>query len=237
MKPLAATLKLDVQIQARSKLYTIGIAVAVVMGLVGRFLFDPDHAGRVLAAFYLLGIGSTTYIFGASVVLMEKSQGTLHALRTSPLTATTYIASKTITLTAFAAVESAIVYVIAFYGAPINPLPLALGVVVLGVLLVFVGMGQVAPHDSVFAFLIPGALIVGSVLQWPFLYVLGIGPPVLWHLIPTQGPVLLMLGASEPLPPWQWVYAAGMSALALAAAHIWAQRRFARFIRLRESGT
>ena len=34
MSPLLATLRLDVQLQARSKLYTIGIVVAILLGLV-----------------------------------------------------------------------------------------------------------------------------------------------------------------------------------------------------------
>lgn len=236
MSGLLATLKLDVQVQARSKLYTIGILVAVLLGLVGRFVFSDAYAGRLLAAFYLLGIGGTTYIFGASLVLSEKTQGTIHALRTSPLSASTYMTSKAITLTAFAMLESAIVYVIAFAGASLSPLPMAVGVMLLGMLLVFVGLGQVAPHDSVFTFLMPGALIVGSISQWPVFYLLGIGPPLLWHLVPTQGPLVLMLGASEPLAGWQWGYGVGMSLIAVAVAHWWARRRFVRFIGLREAG-
>ena len=175
MNLLSATLTLDVRLQARCKLYTIGLVVAVLLGLVARFIFDRDDAGRVLAVFYLLGLGGTTYIFGASLVILEKSQGTLQALRTTPLTATAYIMSKVITLTSFAAIESAIIYAVGFLGVPLNPVPLVFGVVCLGVFYTFVSMGQVASHDSVFSFLFPGALVVGSVLQWPFLYVLDVG--------------------------------------------------------------
>ena len=116
MSLLLATLKLDVRLQARSKLYAIGIVVAILLGLAGRFFVHPDYAGKLLAVFYLAGLGSTTYMFSASLVLLEKSQGTLLALRTTPLTSTAYIASKVITLTSFAALESAIVYAIAFFG-------------------------------------------------------------------------------------------------------------------------
>jgi fluoroquinolone transport system permease protein len=229
---LAATLQLDVRVQARSKLYLVGVIAAVFLGLVGRFVFGPTNAGRVLAALYLLGIGGTTYIFGASLVLLEKSQGTLEALRSSPLTSNAYITSKVITLTGFAIVESVIVYAVGFLGAPLNPVPMVLGVTCLGVFYVFIGMGQVASHDSVFSFLIPGAMIVGSLLQLPFFYVLDIGPSILWHLIPTQGPLLLMLAGSERLEVWQWTYALGLSIGALVPAAWWARRRFARFIRL-----
>jgi len=208
--------------------------VAVALGLAGRFLFGPAHAGRVLAAFYLLGLGGTTYIFGASLVLLEKSEGTLQALRSTPLRSRDYIGSKVITLTAFALLESAIVYGVGFYGVPLDPLPLVLGITTLGVLYTFVGMGQVASHVSVTSFLMPGALLVGGVLQLPFLYVLDVGPDLLWYLIPTQGPLLLMLGAFEPLETWQWGYAVAMSLIAIGVAGWWSRRRFARFVALQE---
>ena len=124
MSALPATLRLDVQLQARSKLYGIGIVLAVLFGLAGRSLFEAGQAGRVLAAFYLLGLGGTTYIYGASLVLSEKNEGSLQALRTAPLTTTTYITSKAITLTAFALIESAIVYAVGFFGVAVALLPL-----------------------------------------------------------------------------------------------------------------
>lgn len=234
MSTLSATLRLDVQLQARSRLYGIGTVLAVLLGLAGRSLFDTTQAGRVLAAFYLLGLGGTTYIFGAALVLSEKNEGTLQALRITPLTSTTYIASKTITLTAFALLESAIVYAVGFFGAVVELLPLGLGIVCLGMLYTFVGMGQVARHDSVTSFLVPGALLVGGVLQLPVMHVLDIGPAAAWYAIPTQGPLLLMLGAFEPLEAWQWAYAFGMSGVALGLTGWWARRRFRRFVALQE---
>ncbi len=234
MSAASATIRLDVTLQARSRLYAIGIAVAVMFGLFGRFVFDRDQAGDVLAVLYLMGIGGTTHLFGASLVLLEKSQGTLQALRVTPLTATAYMASKALTLTVFAAVESAVIYAVGFWGVPVSPAPLLAGIVCLGLFYTFVGLGQVAPHDSVFSFVIPGALVVVSILQWPFLYVLEIGPPVIWYLIPTQAPLLLMLGAFEPLEPWQWVYAISVSAASIILSAWWARRRFARFIGLKE---
>ncbi len=130
MSTLPATLKLDVRLQARSKLYAIGIAVALLLGFAGRYFVSPDYAVKVLAVFYLTGIGGTTYFFAASLVLLEKSEGTLQALRTTPLTSTAYITSKVITLTSFALLESAIVYSVAFFDVPLNPAPMIFGVVV-----------------------------------------------------------------------------------------------------------
>lgn len=234
MSRLPATLKLDVRLQARSRLYAVGIPLAVVLGIAMRIIFDREHAGRALPALYLLGLGGTSYIFAAALVLMEKSQGTLNALRTTPLTSNTYIASKVITLGIFAAIEAAVIFTVGFFGAGFAPIPLVVGVLCLGAFNTFVGLAQVASYDSVTAFLMPGALLVGMVLQWPVFYVLDLGPSLLWHLIPTQGPLLLMMGAFQSLEAWQWVYGFSMSLGSIAVAAWWAKRRFARFIQLGE---
>ncbi len=234
MSLLLATVKLDVRLQARSKLYAIGIFVAILLGLAGRFFVHPDYAGRLLAVFYLAGLGGTTYFFGASLMLLEKSEGTLQALRTSPLTSTAYIASKVMTLTSFALLESAIVYAVAFLGVPLNPAPMILGVVCLGVIYTLAGLGQVASHDSILAFLFPGAMIITGLLQLPAFSVI-LGPDPVWYFFPTQGPLLLMLGAETGLELWQWAYAVAVSLVSIGVAFWWARHRFARHIALQES--
>ena len=234
MSRLVATLRLDITLQARSKLYAMGIGAAVLVGMVGRFLLDPSYAGRIMPAFYLLGVGSTTYVFVASLVLFEKSQGTLQALGASPLRSWDYINSKLITLTGFALIESLIVYALSFWGVPFSPVPLLTGLAALCVVNTLIGVGQIVAHDTVTSFLMPGALLVGTILQLPVFFVLDIGPALAWYLVPSQGPLLLMLAAFEPLQAWQWVYAVGMSISAIAVSAWWARRRFARFIAMKD---
>lgn len=233
MSLLIAALKLDVTLQARSGLYAIGVVVALIMGLAGRFVVAPEYAGRVLAVFYVAGLGGTTYMIAAALTLLEKTGGTLQALRVTPLTATVYITSKVITLTSFAALESAIVFGVAFFGISMNPAPMIIGVLCLGVIFTLVGLGQAAAHDSVTAFLFPGAVIITGVMQMPVFYVIA-SPELFWYLIPTQGPLLLMLAATEPLETWQWAYAIITSSASMALAFWWARSRFAQFIALQE---
>ncbi|MEO0975152.1 MAG: ABC transporter permease, partial [Pseudomonadota bacterium] len=167
MTGLAATLALDIKRQQRSGLYAIGIFGAIVLGLVARWVMPERYAGQVLSGLYLLGLSSTTFIFCASQVLLDRTQGTLLALRASPLTADAYVLSKVLTLTAFSLVEAVIIFVIAFWGAPLNLLPLALGVLPLGLMYALIGLGLVAAHDSLLSFLLPGAALVGAVSQLP----------------------------------------------------------------------
>lgn len=232
MTGLWATVQLDVRLQARARLYSIGMFVAVCLGLAGRFFFESSMAGPVLAGFCLTGLGGTTFMFGASMVLLEKGEGTLEALRVSPLSSNAYLLSKALTLTAFAGLEALVVYGVAFWGVPCHGLLLAAGLGVLGLMYTGLGLALVAPCDSVTSFLMPGALAVSLLLQLPILHLFDVGPAWVWHLIPSQAPLLLMLGAFRPLAPWQAVYAAATSIVSLALVGAWVRLRFERYVGL-----
>ncbi|MEX1256415.1 MAG: hypothetical protein WEG36_02245 [Gemmatimonadota bacterium] len=225
MRRLGAALWLDVRVQARSRLYVIGLPVALMLGISVRLLIPAEISGRFLSAFCLVAIGGTTYMFGASMVLLEKSERTLEALRTSPLTAPYYLASKALTLSAFALVEAVIVVGIAGRGAVVAPVPFVVGVLVLGVAYTLIGIGQVASFESVTSFLFPGALVVTLVLQLPIFYAAGIGPTAAWYAIPTEAPLLLMMAAFEPPRGGQWLYALGVSVAGLGASYMFALAR------------
>ena len=231
MSHLGAALLLDFRLQERSKLYHIGVAVALLFGLACRVLVPEAYIGRVLCVYYLAAVGGTTYMFGASMVLFEKSERTLEALRVSPMPATTYLASKALTLSAFGVVEALLVLAVAVRGAPVSPMPLVAGILVLGGLYTFVGVGQVATHDSVTGFIFPGALIVSLVLSIPFLYVLGVEPSLPIYLVPTQAPLLLILAAFEPIGAWQWIYALAVSLAGVGLAFAYALARFREHVR------
>lgn len=219
MSRLAATMTLDVKLQIRNQLYAIGIAVAVALGLLVRFLVPEQHVGRGLTAFYVLGLGGTTFMFGASMLLLEKGERTLEAIRLSMMTTRDYVLSKAITLTGFALVESAIVYAIAARGAPTNFFTLVVGASVLGVFYSLLGLGLAARHDAVTKFLLPTGTAVSIVLQLPFLSLMSLGPDWLWYAIPTQAPLLILQGSFESLTTGQWIYAAAMSVAMIAGAY------------------
>ncbi len=237
MSRLGTTLRFDMLLQQRSKLYHIGVVVAVLMGLAIRYLFSPSAMGTVLPSFVLVGIGGTTFMFCASLVLLEKSERTLEALRMSPLQTRDYLLSKAITLTGFAAIECGIVMAVAGFDVGFHPLPMLAGLLGLGLANTFFGLALVASHQSVTTFLFPNALLLVGLLQIPVFGALDLGPPVLYYLIPSQGPFVLMLGAYHTLELWQWIYGAGVTAAIVAGCYMYAQRRFRTHIRLRDGAT
>jgi len=227
-----ATVLLDVRLQARSRLYHIGLALAVALGLAARHLVEPVALRVVIPVFFLLFLGSTTYMFGSSMVLLERTEGTLGALRVTPLRVGEYVASKVITLSGFALVESAVVLLIAVGPAALPPAFLP-GALAMGVLYTLLGLAQVAPHDTVTGFLVPGAMVATLVLQLPLFPFFGLWPSPLWHLVPTYAPLVLLEAAVRPIAAWEWVYGVGYCALTIAGGWWLVRRRFVRHLGLR----
>lgn len=230
MRRLAATLRLDVQLQSRNLLYHIGVGVALAVGLAARYFLDPEVIRVLLPVFFLGALLGTTYMFVAAMVLFEKGERTLDAVIVSPLPTREYILSKVLTLTGFGLVESIIVLLLAYGFADFHMVPLLAGVLVMGALYALVGTAQVVRYDSVTEFLIPGAILAGMVLQLPFLHALDIWPSPIWYLVPTQAPLLLMKGAFQPIADWEWIYAVGYSFVALVAGYRLAESEFTKYI-------
>jgi fluoroquinolone transport system permease protein len=232
MNRIWATIRLDVRLQLRSKLYHIGIVVSVIMGVIIRVFFSSDDLGLIIPSFILLAIGGTTFMYGAGMVLLEKSERTLEALQASPLVTRDYLLSKASTLTAFAGIECLVVFLIVGPGGSPAPLPLIIGLATLGFGYTLFGLGMVAPHESVTTFLFPHALVAIGVLQATFFSIFDVGPALIYYLIPAQGPFLLMLGAYTPLATWQWSYAVVMTLAFLAGSYYFARERFRAHVRL-----
>ncbi|MEM8996530.1 MAG: hypothetical protein AAGF23_17210 [Acidobacteriota bacterium] len=235
LRRTASTVRLDVRLLWRNKIYTVSLIVSALLGVALRVFFDPGQAAWALPVIYLLIVGASTYFIGAAMVLLEKSQGTLAALRTSPLRPGSYLVAKMLSLGSLLAAECAVLYLVGFGGAEAGARverwwSLGLGLVLLCALQTAIGLGQVAPHRSVTSFLVPGAALIGSVLQLPVFFVMEAGPPWLWYLIPTHGAFLLILGAWRDLEAWQWLYAAGLGTVAALWSIRWARRRLEKHV-------
>jgi len=230
MSHLVSAMRVDVILQARSRLYHIGIGIAVVIGVVVRAFIPHDAVRAALPILILLGMGNTTYVFVAGMVLFEKGEHTLDAIVVSPLSVPVYLLSKIITLTGFALVETAILLVIGFGVSGFSPWLLALGALTVGVMWTLVGLTQVVRYNAVTDFLMPGAVIVGLVPALPLFDVLGIWPSPAWYLVPSYAPLLILTAAFRSIEPWQWIYAIGYSAFLIAVGSVLARGQFVKHI-------
>lgn len=232
MNRFLAAMKVDVMVQMRNNLYTIGIVVAVITAAVVAWLGSADQLPAIVPTLMLLVVGGTTFLYVGALIFFEKDQGTLNATIVSPMRPSEYLWSKIITLTGLATLEAVImvgggILIMSFSESPSLPnIPLLLlGVIIMGILYTLTGIILMVRYEKITDYLVPLALIVG-LLQLPFLYFWGVFEFSFFLLIPTSAPAMLMRGAFVPLAAWEWVYGIGYSAVLLTTLSLWAYRAF-----------
>lgn len=218
------------RLQARNKLYVIGIGVSVTMGLAARFFLDSSVVAALLPGLWLGAVGSTTFLFVAGMILFEKGERTLDALIVTPLRVRTYLTSKVTTLVGFVMVEALILLLLAHGLAGVWLVPLLLGIAFLGVMYTLAGIAQVVSQTSATDFLVPGGVLTLTLLQIPFLDAFGIWSHPALYVIPTQATVVLMKGGFSELSPWQWLYGVGYSLVSICFVAWLARARFERHV-------
>jgi fluoroquinolone transport system permease protein len=161
-------------------------------------------------------------------MLLERGEGTLDVVMVSPLRPGEYLASKMITVTGLALVESALIAGIA-YGLGFAYLWLVLAVVLRAAGVSAVGVAVGARYRSITHFIFPMALLT-MVLDLPVLWYFEIWPSSFFYLWPTLPSLLLAKAAFLPVDPIQLVYGVLYGVLAVVAAVAWALRSIDRFI-------
>jgi len=229
---LLATMKLDVTIQIRNQLYAIGIGVAVVCAIALSLLTTPDQLAVVIPTIMLLVMGGSTLLYVSSMILFEKDEGTINMAIVSPLKSSEYLISKIITLTGLATLESVILIggtmLLMSFSAEVvipNLFILFVGIIAIGVLYALIGIVLIVRYDKITEFLIPMSA-VAVVLQFGFLYFLGLWENPLLLLIPTSAPTMIMRGAYVNLSAWEWLYGISYTSALLIGLSIWSYRAF-----------
>jgi fluoroquinolone transport system permease protein len=232
MKRFLHTLKLDVTVQWRNKLYAIGIGIAAVIAGVFSQAFDAEMLPYVVPVVMLMIIGGTTLMYVAGMILFERDEGTISATIVSPLRTGEYIWSKILTLTLLTTAEATVMIggtmlVLSFSETvPLPNLPVLIsGVLAIGMVFTLIGIILVVRFHSITDFLIPMAALTVP-LQLPFLHFLGVIEHPLFLLIPTSAQMMMMRASFSGLSSLEWVYCIGYSVVTISVLTIWARRAF-----------
>ena len=197
MRALVTALRWDIVLQARNG---FSWASAFVVLLVGGLLLAVPEAARAnsgwVPAILVVNLQITTFFFVAGLMLLERDEGTLTALSVSPLTPAGYLATRTISLTILAAVETIALVLIAFHPGRSWLLVLA-GTMALGVIYTGLGAAIATRYASINAFLLPASLVV-TLLLLPLLAHVGFAPRSLFLLHPIEPPLTLIRAAYAP---------------------------------------
>ncbi len=235
MSRLSVTLRLDVQLQARNKVYLIIAVAALGLAFALRALFTPGQLHFFMPLVALSGVSLTTFFLVGVLLLLERGEGTLDVVLVSPLRPTEYLASKLLTVTALALVESALIAGIA-YGLGFSFPWLALAVLLRAGLVAAVGVAVGVRYRSITHFLMP-AVALTVAFDLPVLWYLELWPSSLFYLWPTLPSLILAKAAFLPVQPLQLVYACVYGVLVVGAAVFWASRSLDRFVVRGELGS
>lgn len=238
MRRLLNTLHTDFLVQARNRLYAIGLTVAVLIGLAGSLIGSSEAFLRSAPLLLLFVVGGSTLLYVGGMILFEKNEGTLDAVIVSPLRLGEYLWSKVISLSVLASVEGTVLVATGFLlrltrvlGAEVESLPgvrygaFFAGLFTVGVLYTLIGIITVVRFARVTDFLVP-VLAIALALQLPAVHVSGLVEARLLYVIPTMAPTLLMVGAVEGLSAWEWVYAGGYTVAVAAGLYAWTRAAF-----------
>ena len=231
MHALAATVSLDLRLQARNGFY-YAVAFVLACWFVLLTRLPPIDWGYVLPAVVFGNLVMVNFYFVAGLVLLEKGEGTLEAQVVTPLADWQYLVSKTATLTALSLVEQ-VVIVWSAHGAGFAAGPLVGGIVLAAILYTLTGFLLVARYRSINEFLFPSVLFT-TALSLPMLHYFGLWDTWLLYLHPFTAPLVLLAGAFGPIPAWQWVYGVLYGAFWAGLLLLAGRRAFDRYIVARE---
>ncbi len=154
MSRLSATLRLDVALQARNKVYLIIGVAACGLAFALRALFSPEQLHFFMPLVALSGVGVTAFLLVGVLLLLERGEQTLDVVLVSPLRPAEYLASKLLTVTALALVEGAVITAVA-YGLGFWVPWLVLAMLLRAGLVAAVGVAVGVRYRSITHFLLP----------------------------------------------------------------------------------
>lgn len=230
MTAFVTVLRWDIVVQARNGFYW---ATAFLVLVVGGLLLAVPATARTDAALWVpalvaVNLQMTTFFFVAGLMLLERDEGTLTALAVSPVSPGGYLASRMISLTTLAAIETAALVWIAFdsHGAW---LLIIAGTAALGA--VYTGFGAViaARYASVNALLLPASMVV-TLLLLPLLPHFGLAPRWPFLLHPIE-PALALIRAGYGVAGVADIAFGVVGSVAWSAvAFLWGRQRVSRLM-------
>lgn len=225
MNALLNALRWDVTLQARNGFYWASAFLAIVVGAL--LLSVPEsvraHPAAWVPAVLATNLQITTFFFVAGLMLLERDEGTLHALAVSPFSPGRYLAMRIISLTALGAAETLAVVWIGF-GTGGSWTPILAGTLGLGVIYTGLGAAIAARYDSVNTLLLPASAFV-TVLLLPLLPHFGLAPREPFWVHPVEPAMVLLRTGYAVTPVSEMVYGVVGCVVWSGLAFAWGRNR------------
>jgi fluoroquinolone transport system permease protein len=227
MSRLATAVRCDFLLQWRFGLVAAGVFVLLTFVAL-LWPLDLASMGFAIPTFVLGNLTVTAFFFVAAMVLFERDDGTLEALVVTPLRVGEYLASKVVTLSVLAVIETVLIVAI-LYPGPLSFVPLISGCTAAAAAYVLFGFAVAARYHSITDLLFP-AVLVNVLWELPVLGSLGVFDHALLYVHPVRAMLVWIEGAIRPLSGTEWAYAVGYTGLTIGVLYGFAHRAFERFV-------
>jgi fluoroquinolone transport system permease protein len=195
MTALLHALRWDVVVQARNGFYWASAFLVIVISALLLSVPESARTNTVawVPAILAVNLQITTFFFVAGLMLLERDEGTLHAIAVSPLSPAGYLAMRILNLTALAAVETLAIVWIGF-GMTGSWWLILGGTAALGAIYTGFGAAVAAQYESVNALLLPASAFVAFLLV-PLLPHFELAPRLPFLVHPIEPPLTLLRAA------------------------------------------
>ena len=231
MTRLLSIARWDVSLQFRNGFYYVSTITAAFFIIFLKQLKGVD-LGYWWPAIITGNLTINAFYFMASIILLEKGEGTMEAQIATPLRPWEILTSKVLTLGLLSLFET-LAIVVMVQGMDLNWAPLVTGIVLFIAMLALYGFIVVARYDSISEFLLP-SVIWTLWFSLPLLYYFDIWRSWIMFLHPLQGIFILLRSAFVSVPAWQLAYGIGYSLLWTGIMMAISLRAFQRFVVIKE---
>jgi fluoroquinolone transport system permease protein len=195
MTAILHALRWDMVVQARNGFYWASAFPVIVISALLLYLPESARANSAVwvPAILAVNLQITTFFFVAGLMLLERDEGTLHAIAVSPLSPSGYLAMRSLNLTGLAALETLAIVWIGFglSGSWWLILP---GTAALGIIYTGFGAAVATRYESVNALLLPASAFVAFLLV-PLLPHFELAPRLPFLVHPLEPPLTLIRAA------------------------------------------
>lgn len=204
---ICAAAGLELRVQRRYQVITVAAVLCGAWTLL--LMLVPEPAARVLGPAILL-IDTATFgtFFIAALVLLERGEGALAALRVSPLRPGEYLGVKLATLTGLSVLAAVPIALAAGRGRLHRPPdlpgllgllgPVTLGVGLAATLILTLSFLLVLPHRSLTGYLATSPLLLLPLLATPLAHLAGVVDHPFAYAVPTTGAADLIAAGITP---------------------------------------
>jgi fluoroquinolone transport system permease protein len=220
----------DVALQARNGFYYASVFVALAMSALVLSVPALRAASEVwVPAVFVFNLIVTTFFFVTGLILLERDEGTLTALAVTAMNPSLYLASRIVSLTTLATLETVII-VAAGFRLPTGWVLMLLGCVTLGVFYTCVGTIVATRYASVNELLLPASCVV-VLLMLPLVAHFGFQSRAVFMIHPVEPALTLLRAAYQPVSNAEVASAAAGAVFWSAVAYSMAQSRIIRMMR------